>query len=62
MIEREHVVALLRKRFPGAAARQIAEAANAIVALPDEWEEIPVKESRETEEIRIFKRRDLKDE
>lgn len=44
MVEREHVLTVLRKRFPNATAGEIAAAANAIAALPDEWQEVPVAE------------------
>jgi hypothetical protein len=40
MIDREKVLAVLRKRFPGAAAEQVAAAANAIVGLEDEWDDV----------------------
>jgi hypothetical protein len=40
MIDREKVLAVLRKRFPGAAVDQVAAAANAIVGLEDEWEDV----------------------
>jgi hypothetical protein len=40
MIDREKVVIVLRKRFPSAAVEDIAAAANAIVGLGDEWEEV----------------------
>jgi hypothetical protein len=40
MIDREKVVTVLRKRFPSAAVEEIAAAANAIVGLGDEWEEV----------------------
>jgi hypothetical protein len=40
MIDREKVLAVLTKRFPGAAPRDLAAAANAIVGLEDEWEEV----------------------
>lgn len=40
MIDREKVLTVLRRRFPGAAAEDLAAAANAIVGLPDEWEDI----------------------
>lgn len=42
MIDREKVLTVLRKRFPGAAPDQVAAAANAIVGLgdEDEWEEV----------------------
>jgi hypothetical protein len=41
MLDREKVVAVLKRRFPGAAAEQIAAATNAIVGLDDEWVEVP---------------------
>ena len=42
MLDREKVVAVLKRRFPGAAAAQVAAATNAIVGLDDEWVEIPL--------------------
>jgi hypothetical protein len=44
MIDREKVLAVLRKRFPGASCDQVAAAANAIVGLEDEWEDVTVHE------------------
>jgi hypothetical protein len=40
MLDRDKIVAVLKKRFPSASTAQIAAAANAIVGLDDEWEEI----------------------
>jgi hypothetical protein len=40
MLDREKIVAVLKRRFPGLGADQIAAAANAIVGLEDEWEEL----------------------
>lgn len=40
MLDREKIVAVLRRRFPGSASDQVAAAANAIVGLDDEWEEL----------------------
>ena len=40
MVDREKVAAVLRHRFPGADAKQLAAAANAIVGLDDEWVEL----------------------
>jgi hypothetical protein len=40
MLDREKVLSILVKRFPAAAADQVAAAANAIVGLQDEWEEV----------------------
>jgi hypothetical protein len=44
MIDREKVVNVLRKRFPGAAVEEVAAAANAIVGLGDEWEDVTALE------------------
>ncbi len=40
MIDREKVLTVLHKRFPGATPDQLAAAANAIVGLEDEWEDV----------------------
>lgn len=40
MIDREKVLAVLRKRFPNGSPEQFAAAANAIVGLEDEWEDV----------------------
>jgi hypothetical protein len=42
MLDREKIIAVLTRRFPTAGATQIAAAANAIVGLDDEWEEVTV--------------------
>jgi hypothetical protein len=44
MIDREKVLAVLHKRFPGSTLDQLAAAANAIVGLDDEWEDVTGKE------------------
>lgn len=44
MIDREKVLAVLARRFPGATSDQVAAAANAIVGLDDEWEEVTERE------------------
>jgi len=44
MIDREKVLAVLHKRFPGATQDQFAAAANAIVGLDDEWEDVTSRE------------------
>jgi hypothetical protein len=44
MIDREKVLAVLQKRFPGSAPDQLAAAANAIVGLDDEWEDVTNRE------------------
>lgn len=40
MIDRQKLETVLSRRFPGAARPQIAAAANAIMGLEDEWEEV----------------------
>jgi hypothetical protein len=40
MIDRQKLETVLTRRFLGASREQIAAAANAIMGLPDEWEEI----------------------
>jgi hypothetical protein len=44
MIDREKVLTVLRRRFPAASPEDLAAAANAIVGLPDEWEDITAVE------------------
>ena len=40
MIDREKVLAVLHKRFPGSSPSEVAAAANAIMGLEDEWEDV----------------------
>ncbi len=40
MVDRQKVEAILMRRFPGAGFQQVAAAANAIMGLDDEWEEV----------------------
>lgn len=40
MIDRDKVMAVLRRRFPEAPDDVVASAANTIVGLDDEWEEV----------------------
>jgi hypothetical protein len=40
MVDREKVLAVLRRRFPGASDKDTAAAANAIVGLDEEWREV----------------------
>jgi hypothetical protein len=40
VIDRQKLEVLLSRRFPGAATGQIAAAANAIMGLDDDWEEV----------------------
>ena len=44
MVDREKVLTVLRKRFPFSTPDEMAAAANAIVGLPEEWEEVSEKE------------------
>ena len=63
MIDRQKLETVLGRRFPGARPDQIAAAANAIMGLEDEWEEIGVDVlAREREisagvELRVLRRR-----
>jgi hypothetical protein len=63
MIDREKVLAVLRRRFPDAPAAEVAAAANAIVGLPDEWREVEctdlhdlVERLRSGHEFRLLER------
>jgi hypothetical protein len=40
MLDREKIVTVLKRRFPAAGVGQVAAAANAIMGLDDEWEEL----------------------
>ena len=40
MLDRQKVEIVLTRRFPGASRDQVAAAANAIMGLGEEWEEI----------------------
>jgi hypothetical protein len=40
MLDRQKIETILMRRFPGVSASAIAAAANAIMGLGDEWEEI----------------------
>ena len=42
MLDREKVVAVLKRRFRGSDEGQVAAAANAIVGLDDDWVEVPL--------------------
>ena len=44
MIDREKVLTVLRRRFTGASDRDLAAAANAIVGLADEWDDVTERE------------------
>ena len=69
MLDREKVVAVLKRRFPGSTPEQIAMTANALVGLEDEWMEISLpaggdpcrhecflKQVLHGREIRVFSR------
>ena len=45
MVDREKVLAVLQKRFPGSTADQRAAAANAIVGLDEEWVDVTGREA-----------------
>jgi hypothetical protein len=40
ILDRQKVETILARRFPGATPLQIAAAANALMGLPAEWEEV----------------------
>lgn len=40
MVDRQKIETILTRRFPGSTAAVVAAAANAIMGLGDEWEEI----------------------
>jgi hypothetical protein len=44
MLDRQKLEILLSRRFPGASHDQIAAAANAIMGINDEWEEVEGQE------------------
>jgi hypothetical protein len=44
MLDRQKLEVLLSRRFPGATNDQIAAAANAIMGLDNEWEEVKGQE------------------
>jgi hypothetical protein len=68
MLDRQKVEAILGRRFPGATRDQVAAAANAIMGLADDWEEVMhcsagcgdgvhAQASDEPFEFRLFRRR-----
>jgi len=63
MLDRQKLEAILVRRFPGASIGQVAAAANAIMGLGEEWEEIveaptcTAARSRDGDDLRIFRRR-----
>jgi len=66
MLDRQKVEALLRRRFPDATVDQIAAAANGLMGLEDEWEEMgeafgPTDRmdasAEPAHDIRVFRRR-----
>jgi hypothetical protein len=46
MLDRQKLETILSRRFPGSTSSQVAAAANAIMGLADEWEEVPNDESQ----------------
>lgn len=44
MIDRQKLETVLARRFPGASWGQIAAAANAIMGLDEEWEEVECRD------------------
>ena len=65
MLDRQKIEAILTRRFPGATRPQIAAAANAIMGMDDEWEELPwhelgdrARKGDRGAELRFFRRRE----
>ena len=65
MHDRQKIETILARRFPGATRPEIAAAANAIMGLEDEWEELPghqiadvTREADRGAELRFFRRRE----
>ncbi len=65
MLDRQKLETLLSRRFPGAHRDQVAAAANAIMGLDDEWEEVSpcaevcvvAREAEDGAEFRLLRRR-----
>jgi hypothetical protein len=65
MMDRQKLETLLSRRFPGASRDQVAAAANAIMGLEDEWEEVTpcaevcvvAREAADGGEFRLLRRR-----
>jgi hypothetical protein len=63
MLDRQKIEAILRKRFPEAGPKEVAAAANAIMGLDEEWEEVTGSEGDVDQvvppdpELRVFRRR-----
>ena len=53
MLDRQKIETVLTRRFSGASASEIAAAANAIMGLGDEWEELDCGAA-----FRLFRRRE----
>jgi hypothetical protein len=67
MLDRQKIESILSRRFPGSSHDQVAAAANAIMGLSDEWEEVAgdgghfpklVREADGGLELRLFRRRE----
>jgi hypothetical protein len=61
MVDRQKLEAILTRRFPGSTPPQIAAAANAIMGLEDEWDEVdgrPIaREAEDGTEFKLLRRR-----
>ena len=68
MLDRQKIETILTRRFPGATHQQVAAAANAIMGLSEEWEEVvdqghefgrvPAEIVRGSD-FRLFRRREI---
>jgi hypothetical protein len=63
MIDRQRLETILSRRFPGATLEQIATAANAIMGIGNEWQEVPradlgrlARTARTDADFRVFRR------
>ena len=76
MLDREKIVAVLKRRFPDSTPAQIAATANALVGLEDDWMELSLapfgasnpcahgcylQQVLQGREIRVFSRTDTKE-
>jgi hypothetical protein len=64
MLDRQKIETILMRRFPGARHDQVAAAANAIMGLHEEWEEVGdesfamPRELHLGHDFRVFRRRE----
>jgi hypothetical protein len=65
MVDRQKVEAILSCRFPGTPRDQLAAAVNALMGLPEEWDEVErpdwqqLVDRRDVYDVRVFRRREI---